>query len=96
MHIRSVSHGGLRRLIEEDNPQFLQPDLVAKIRSVLTALLVSEDMRSFVEGTPPGWRVHRLTGTRQEEWSVAVSGNWRITFEEVDGFIDGLNLEDYH
>ena len=24
------------------------------------------------------------------------SGNWRITFEEEDGYIDRLNLEDYH
>ena len=86
----------MRRLIEEDNPQFLQPDLVAKIRNVITILLISEEMRTFVEWAPPGWRVHRLSGTRQVEWSVAISGNWRITFEEVEGNIDGLNLEDYH
>ena len=96
MLIRSVSHRGLRRLLEENSSQFLQPELVTRIRNVLTALLVSEDMNSFVEGTPPGWRVHRLSGTRQAEWSVAVSGNWRITFEEAGGFIDSLNLEDYH
>ena len=29
-------------------------------------------------------------------WSVSVSENWRITFEEDDGHIDRLNLEDYH
>ena len=96
MRIRTVSHRGLRQLLEEDNPQFLQPELIARIRNVLTALLVSEDMNSFIDGTPPGWRIHRLAGSRQAEWSVAVSGNWRIIFEEDDGFIDRLNLEDYH
>ena len=30
------------------------------------------------------------------EWSVSVSGNWRITFEEAAGTVDRLNLEDYH
>ena len=44
----------------------------------------------------PGWRVHRLSGARRNEWSVSVSGNWRITFEERDGGIERVNLEDYH
>ena len=44
----------------------------------------------------PGWRVHRLSGDRRNEWSVSVSANWRITFEEQDGVIGRLNLEDYH
>ena len=48
-------------------------------------------------------RAHRVAGActgcqgdRRGEWGVSVSGNWRITFEEVDGYIDRLNLEDYH
>ncbi len=44
----------------------------------------------------PGWRVHRLSGDRKETWSISTSGNWRITFEEADGYVDGLDLEDYH
>ena len=44
----------------------------------------------------PGWRVHRLSGERRDEWSVSVSGNWRITFVERNGAIERLNLEDYH
>ncbi|MYD66066.1 MAG: plasmid maintenance system killer protein [Chloroflexi bacterium] len=47
-------------------------------------------------GAPRSWRVHRLSGERWGEWSVLVSGNWRVTFEEGDGYIDRLNLEDYH
>ena len=55
-----------------------------------------EDIDSFAENAPRGWWFHRLTGDRKHEWSVSVSGNWRITFEEADGYIDRLNLEDYH
>ena len=39
---------------------------------------------------------NRLSGDRKDDWSVSVSGNWRITFTVEDGTIDGLNLEDYH
>ena len=96
MIICSVRHRGLRRLLEADNPRFLQPDLVERVRKILTALILAESMGSFVAGAPRGWRVHRLSGDRKGEWSISVSGNWRITFEEEDDFIDRLNLEDYH
>ena len=96
MIIRSVRHRGLQRLIEDDNPRYLPLELVQRIRNVLTALVLSENIHSFLIGTPPGWRAHRLSGEREAQWSVSVSGNWRITFEESDGYIDFLNLEDYH
>ena len=96
MIIGSVRHRGLRWLIEEDNPRFLQQGLAGRVRNVLTALVLAEDIDSFINDVPPGWRVHRLSGDRQSEWSISVSGNWRITFEEEAGYIEGLNLEDYH
>ena len=62
----------------------------------MTVLLLAEDIDDFIAGAPSGWRVHRLTGDRRGEWSVSVSGNWRITFEEVDSSVERLHLEDYH
>lgn len=96
MIIRSVRHRGLRRLLEDDNPRFLRQALVGRVRKILTVLVLAEDIDEFIADAPRGWRVHRLSGDRQNEWSVSVSGNWRITFEEEDGYIDRLNLEDYH
>ena len=94
--IRSVYHRGLRRLIEEDSPRSLPPDLVGRVRNILTALLLADDLDDFFDNAPIGWRVHRLSGNRRGEWSISVSGNRRITFEEESGYINGLNLEDYH
>lgn len=96
MVIRSIGHKGLRRLIEDDNAKGLRTDLAGRVRKVLTVLILVEDMDGFFAGAPPGWRVHQLSGDRRNVWSVSVSGNWRITFEEEDGQIDRLNLEDYH
>jgi len=45
---------------------------------------------------PPGWRVQKLSGDRAGQWSISVSGNWRITFEIQDDQVWNLNLEDYH
>ncbi len=96
MVIRSVRHRGLRQLLENDDPRLLRTDLIDRVRKILTVLILAEDIDSFAADAPRGWRFHRLTGERKDEWSVSVSGNWRITFEEVDGYIDRLHLEDYH
>ena len=96
MIIGAVRHKGLLRLLEDDNVRFLSPRFAGRVRKILTALVLAQDMNTFVRYAPRGWRVHRLTGDRQGEWSVSVSGNWRITFEEEEGVVYRLNLEDYH
>ncbi len=96
MIIRSVRHRGLPRLLERDDPRWLRPDLAGRVRNVMTALVLAERMDRFIADAPAGWHVHRLSGERRNEWSVAVSGNWRITFEETAGSISRLDLEDYH
>lgn len=96
MEIWTVRHRGLRELLERDSTRRLRQDLVSRIRNVLTALVVADSMESLCAQAPPGWRIHRLSGERENDWSISVSGNWRITFEENDGKIERLNLEDYH
>jgi proteic killer suppression protein len=44
----------------------------------------------------PGFRLHRLKGTDNKRWSIWVNGNWRITFEFIDGHAFVLDYEDYH
>ncbi|WP_428103494.1 type II toxin-antitoxin system RelE/ParE family toxin [Candidatus Rariloculus sp.] len=96
MIFRSVRHRGLRRLLENDDPRYLRSDLVGRVRNVLTVLILAQHMEGFLRDALPGWRVHRLSGDRRNEWSVSISGNWRITFREADGYIDQLHLEDHH
>ena len=96
MTIASVRHRGLGRLIEDGNPQSIDPVLRVRVQTVLNALAQSENIAEFADRSPPGWRVHRLTGNRRNEWSVSISGNWRMTFEEQGSYIYRLNLEDYH
>ena len=96
VQVQSIRHRGLRVLIEENSPRLLGPDLAGRVRNTVLALSVADDLDQFIKDAPPGWRVHRLSGNRQNDWSVSVSGNWRITFQEEGGFIYNLNLEDYH
>ena len=94
MHIRSVRHRGLRRFIEDDDNRGIRGDLVDRVRKIVAVLIVAHDI-SEVRGSP-GWRMHQLSGDRTGTWSIAVSGNWRITFDMIDNEIAPLDLEDYH
>jgi proteic killer suppression protein len=44
----------------------------------------------------PGFKLHPLKSNRDGIWSITVNGNWRITFEFIDGNAFILNYEDYH
>ena len=94
MKIRSTRHRGLRRFIEDDDAREIHPDQVNRLRNILAALLLADNMQA-VKG-PPGWRIHQLTGDRAGTWSISVSGNWRLTFDVDAGEIRNLNMEDYH
>ncbi|MCY3655180.1 MAG: type II toxin-antitoxin system RelE/ParE family toxin [Chloroflexi bacterium] len=96
MRFRTIRHRGLRCLIEGDNERWLPPDLVERIRDIVAVLILAENIDEFIADARAGWRVHGLTGDRRGTWSVSVSGNWRMTFEEEDGFVVRLDLEDYH
>jgi len=43
-----------------------------------------------------GFKLHPLKGRLKGQWSVSVSGNWRITFEFREGNAYLLDFEDYH
>jgi len=84
----------LRDLYLTGNAKGVKLSLVARVRRVLFALAAAPDMDTL--NGPPGWRIHQLTGDRAGDWSISVSGNWRLTFKIEDGAIIDLNLEDYH
>ena len=60
------------------------------ILSDLDAALLPGDMDI------PGYRLHPLTGDRRDQWSVRVSGNWRVVFRFMDGVATDVDLIDYH
>ena len=44
MRLRSISHIGLKRLLEENDEKGIRPDLLDRIRKMLTAIIAAEDM----------------------------------------------------
>ena len=44
----------------------------------------------------PGFKYHPLSRDRKGEFSVTVTGNWRITFKFDGENATDVNFEDYH
>jgi toxin HigB-1 len=91
--IKSFKHKGLAQFFASGSTRGIQAAHAARLRMQLAALDTAtaiDDMKI------PGYRLHALKGDRKGQWSITVNGNWRITFEFVDGNAYIVNYEDYH
>jgi toxin HigB-1 len=91
--IRGFRHKGLKRLFENGERKGISPDQIDKVENILFVLSRAhrpEDLNL------PGFRLHRLKGSRKDFWSVTVRANWRIVFRFEDGDARDVDLIDYH
>lgn len=58
---------------------------------MLNAAVTLEDLRAL-----PGNRLEKLRGDRAGEWSIRVTGQWRLCFQWKDGDAYQVELVDYH
>ena len=67
--------------------------MAERVRIRLSYLDVAETLNDV---NLPGYRLHPMGGQRKGEWSIKVTGNWRIVFcMDVPGEVTGVNLKDY-
>jgi toxin HigB-1 len=91
--IVTFRHKGLKRLYEDDDRRLLPPEMLERIREILTAL----DAARSLEGlNRPSFRLHPLKGQLKGFWAVVVRANWRIIFRFADDKVFDVDLVDYH
>ena len=83
----------MKRLFEEDDRSKLPPDVIDKIRLILSA---PEEAGSINDLNQPSFRLHRLKGDFEGYWSVTVRANWRIVFQFKGDKASNVDLVDYH
>ena len=88
-----IRHKGLRVLHEGAATGRLPAGLVPRLRRILFRLQEATHPSS---ADAPGFRLHPLKGDRAGQWSVRVSGNWRVVFRFEDGEVVDVDLIDYH
>ena len=91
--IKSFKHKGLNKYFEKGSISGIQAKHQRKLRMQLAAIDTAQQIEDI---NLPGFKLHLLKGNSDGIWSITVNGNWRITFEFIDGNAYILNYEDYH
>jgi toxin HigB-1 len=91
--IRSWKDSATRRFAEQENGRFPGMDRErAKAR-----LLLLDSMESLDEvPSLASIRLHKLKGSRSNEWAMTINGPWRVVFEFRDGDAFNVHITDYH
>ena len=83
----------MERLHRRGDTSGVSAQHVKRLRVMLAALetaLAPSDMAL------PGTRLHPLRSERAGQWSVSISGNWRVVFEFEGQNVTNVDLVDYH
>lgn len=80
-------------MFQHDDGSKLPPDMVARIRLILSTLHAAQAIEAM---NIPTFRLHPLKGELQGFFSVTVRANWRIIFRFEGGEAFDLDFIDYH
>lgn len=86
-------HKGLEVFFRTGSIRGIQASHAKKLGQILRSLNVA---KSPSELGLPGYGLHPLKGNLEGHWSIAVNGNWRVTFVFVGQDADIVDYQDYH
>ncbi len=91
--IKSFKHKGLENFFYEGSKKGIRPDHAKKLQRILDRLYSANNVKDM---NYPGSYLHQLSGDKDAQYSVRVSGNWRIFFEFTKGNAYIVDYDDYH
>ena len=79
--IKSFKHKGLEDFFYTSSKRGIRPEHANRLERILDRLNAAGDIKDM---NYPGSFLHQLTGDKKGQYSVRVSGNWRVFFEFID------------
>ncbi|WP_159952760.1 type II toxin-antitoxin system RelE/ParE family toxin [Rhizobium sp. 18065] len=83
---RSIDDGSIRK--------GFPADLVRRAHQLLTLLDAAKDLSDL--RSPPGNRLEKLSGDREDQYSIRINIQWRICFVWTDAGPENVEITDYH
>ena len=83
-----------RRLFEGELVKGISHSIVRRAIIKLTMVEAATDIGELA--TPPSNHLEKLKGDRENQWSVLVSGNYRVCFKWLNGQACEIEFLDYH
>lgn len=95
--IRNFGNRVAQEIWEEDRSKKLPQELWVRAKALLTIMYGTRELNDLkIRGQPPNIRLHKLKGSRKEEWSVTIKLPWCITFKFQTGEFIDVKIENYH
>lgn len=95
--IHSFGNKIAKDIWETNMSKSLPKELWIRTKALLTIMHSTTDMNDLkIKGQPPSIRLHKLHGSRKDEWSVTIKLPWCITFMFNSGEFIDVKVEDYH
>jgi proteic killer suppression protein len=91
--VRSFRHKALQRLSQQDDGSRLPPEMVPRIKLILSTLQAAQVIEAM---DIPTFRLHLLKGELKGFYSVTVRANWRIIFRFERGEAFDIDFVDYY
>lgn len=91
--IKSFKHKELKNFFCKNDVSGINPQQLIRIQDILTILNISTKIQQI---NYPGLKLHKLKGDLKDNWSIMVSGNYRITFKFEDENVYDVDYVDYH
>jgi len=92
--IKTFADKRTRDLVVGGNAHRFPPDIARRARRKLEYIHLAtrlEDLR-----VPPGNRLHKLTSSREGQYSISINDQWRICFRFREGDAYDVEITDYH
>ena len=91
--IKSFVHKGLEEFFLTGTTRGIQVKHAARLEELLDRLDATVNIKAM---DFPGSGLHKLKGNLKDNWSVRISGNWRMTFRFDGEDAHVVNYLDYH
>lgn len=91
--VKSFKHKGLEDLFYTGSKKGIKPEHGTRLVRILDRLNAAGNIKDM---NYPGSYLHKLSGDKKGQFSVRVSGNWRVFFEFIDGDAYVVDYDNYH
>ena len=91
--IKSFKHKGLEKFFITGSKKGIRPDHANRLERILDRLDAANNIKDM---NYPGSNLHQLSGDKNDQFAVKVSGNWRVFFEFIDEDAYIVDYDDYH
>lgn len=92
--IRSFACKETERIFKREFSKEFPRDLQKIARRKLLMINHAADIHDL--RIPPGNRLEKLRGDRNQQYSIRINDQWRICFEWHDGEVHNVEIVDYH